>query len=152
MPLSKSCIYGLRASVFLASKKSDGYINIREISNELNISFHFLTKVLQQLTRAEILESYKGPNGGIKLARSADKITFMDIVYAIDTNHSFTECILGLPGCGELKPCPMHDQWSKLKEQLADMMDHSTLRELAERNNKFSYQLDSLQKTRPKNL
>lgn len=144
MPLSKSCIYGLRASVFLAAKKSDGYINIREISNELNISFHFLTKVLQQLTRAQILESYKGPNGGIKLARPADKITFMDVVFAIDTDHAFTECILGLPGCGELKPCPMHDQWSKLKEQLLGMMEQSTLRELAERNDELSARLEQL--------
>lgn len=152
MPLSKSCIYGLRASVFLAAKKSDGYINIREISNELNISFHFLTKVLQQLTQAEILESYKGPNGGVKLAKAASEITFMDVVVAIDTDHAFTECILGLPGCGELKPCPMHDQWAKLKGKLSDMMEQSTLRELANRNKTFSHPLDNLQDMSSKNL
>lgn len=150
--LSKSCLYGLRASVFLASKKSGGYVNIREISNELNISFHFLTKVLQQLTQAQILESYKGPNGGIKLAKPAEKITFIDIVLAIDTNHMFTECILGLPGCGKLKPCPLHDQWSALKEELLEMMEHSTLRELAERNTELSYHLDQMKGGQSKNL
>ncbi len=133
MILSKSCIYGLRASVLLASKKNDGYTNIQELSDELDISFHFLTKVLQLLTQSEILESYKGPNGGVRLARNANSITFIDIITAIDKHHSLSECILGLPGCGELKPCPMHDQWSHLKENLMDMMEHTTLQDLAER-------------------
>lgn len=152
MALSKTCIYGLRASVYLASKSSNDYVNIREISTELNISFHFLTKVLQMLTHAQILESYKGPNGGIKLARSAEEITFMDIVFAIDTDHAFKECILGLPGCGELKPCPMHDQWSELKTELLDMMEHSTLMELAERRSQISHYLDEFPKDAQTNL
>lgn len=152
MPLSKSCIYGLRASVYLASRKSNEFVNIREISSELDISFHFLTKVLQELNRAEILESYKGPNGGVKLAKPANKITFWDIVYAIDSDHTFTDCILGLPGCGELNPCPLHDQWSRLKEDLLDMMEHSTLRELATRHIEFSNQLNQLSDKAQKNF
>lgn len=134
MPLSKSCIYGLRASVFLASKKSAKYVNIREISDELNISFHFLTKVLQQLNNSGILESYKGPNGGVKLARQADEITFLEIVYAIDPEHEFNDCILGLTGCGEMEPCPFHEQWSELKKELSAMMEESTLSDLADRS------------------
>lgn len=141
MLLSKSCIYGLRASVLLASKNQENYVNIRELSDELNISFHFLTKVLQQLTQSKILESYKGPNGGIKLAKEAENITFMDIVSAIDSHHSLTECLLGLPGCGELKPCPMHYQWSRLKSELLEMMNHATLQDLANRGGSLPIQL-----------
>lgn len=141
MPLSKSCIYGLKASIFLASKNDKGYVNIREISEKLDIPFHFLTKVLQELTHAQILESHKGPNGGIKLARTADKIFFMDIVSAIDENHTFKECVLGLPGCGELKPCPLHDHWSQLKEDLVYLMEESTIKEIAEKNS-LSYTID----------
>lgn len=144
MPLSKSCIYGLRASVYLASKKSTGYVKIRKISNELNIPFHYLTKVLQQLTNAQILESSKGPNGGIKLAIPADEITFMDVVFSITADHTFMECILGLPKCGELKPCPLHNQWFRLKENLLSMMVNSTLSELAGRNDELSVYLEKV--------
>ncbi|MFU8811484.1 MAG: RrF2 family transcriptional regulator, partial [Balneolaceae bacterium] len=63
--LSKSCTYGLRAAVLLATKEKEVYVTIKELSDELDISFFFLTKVLQQLTKAELLESYKGPNGGV---------------------------------------------------------------------------------------
>ncbi|MDX1642496.1 MAG: Rrf2 family transcriptional regulator [Balneolaceae bacterium] len=151
MPLSKSCIYGLKASIYLASKKSKEYVNIREISEELDIPFHFLTKVLQELTHAHILKSHKGPHGGIKLARPADKIFFMDIVSAIDTNHAFKECVLGLPGCGELKPCPLHDQWSQLKEDLVYLMEQSTIKDIAEKNT-LSYSFDQFKNQSQKNF
>jgi Rrf2 family transcriptional regulator, iron-sulfur cluster assembly transcription factor len=131
MLLSKSCIYALRASVLIATKKNDGFITIRELSDELKISFHFLTKVLQEMTKAELLESYKGPNGGVKLARPASKITFMDVVQSIDGDYLIHECVLGLPGCGLLKPCALHDQWSVLKSDIIDMMNEHTLEEIA---------------------
>lgn len=134
MLLSKSCMYGLRASVLLASKPKDEFITIRELSDELDISFFFLTKVLQQMTRAELLESYKGPNGGVKLAKPANTISFMDVVIAIDGSASMNECALGLPGCGVMKPCPMHDQWSKLKTSMINMMEDATLAQLSLRN------------------
>jgi len=131
MLLSKTCMYGLRASVLLASKSQDEYTTIRELSEELDMSFHFLTKVLQKLTKSELLESYKGPNGGVKLARNAAAITFMDIVISIDGNSIVHECALGLPGCGVLTPCPLHSQWAGMKENILNMMNTISLAELA---------------------
>lgn len=131
MLLSKTCLYGLRASVLLASKAQSEYTTIRELSDELDISFHFLTKVMQLQTKADLLESYKGPNGGVKLARPADKITFLDVVVSIDGNKIITECALGLPGCGVMKPCPLHDQWALLKNSMLNMMRTVTLDHLA---------------------
>jgi Rrf2 family transcriptional regulator, iron-sulfur cluster assembly transcription factor len=142
MLLSKSCMYGLRASVLLASRNNAEFITIRELSDELNISFYFLTKVLQQMTKANLLESYKGPNGGVKLARPAGEIRFMDVVIAIDGLKSLNECALGLPGCGVMKPCPLHDQWSALKTDMMNMMESITLKQLSihERSTKVSDQ------------
>ncbi len=131
MLLSNTCIYGLRASVLLASKHGDKFVTIRELSEELNISFHFLTKVLQQLTKSEILQSYKGPNGGVKLAKKASEITFMDVVISIDGNNIMKECALGMPVCSELKPCPLHDQWTAMKGNILNMMNTVSLDQLA---------------------
>jgi Rrf2 family transcriptional regulator, iron-sulfur cluster assembly transcription factor len=136
MLFSKSCMYGVRASVKLARKSEDGFVTIRELSSELGISFYFLTKILQQLTRAEILESYKGPNGGVKLAKPAASISFLDIVDAIDGNCSLQQCALGLPGCGVMKPCPLHEQWAVLRDQMLVMLKSMTLQELAGRAEK----------------
>ncbi|HCT51303.1 MAG TPA: transcriptional regulator, partial [Balneola sp.] len=66
MLLSKSCVYGLRASIYLASKSDEEFNSIKEMSDKLEISFHFLTKILQQLTAESLMVSYKGPKGGIR--------------------------------------------------------------------------------------
>lgn len=135
MLLTKSCIYALRSSVYLAKQEAECYVTIKELSDELKISFHFLTKVLQQLTKQEILKSYQGPNGGVKLAKDARDITFFDIVQSVDGSLVISECALGLPGCGELAPCPLHEHWSGLKTGLKDLMKSVTIAELAAKRN-----------------
>lgn len=136
MLLSKSCEYGLRASLFLVACQNGQFISIREMSDKLDISFHFLTKTLQQLTGAGLMESHKGPNGGIRLIKPGSEISLFDIITAIDGRNLFTECVLGLPGCGTQKPCPMHHLWGDTRENIQDMLSKTTLDELAEKGRK----------------
>ena len=66
MILSNSAEYAVRAIVLLGTLESRRYHSIRDISDELDISFHFLTKVFQKLTLAGMLESLRGPKGGVR--------------------------------------------------------------------------------------
>lgn len=131
MLLSKSCEYGVRAALYLALKGDHENVPIREISDKLNISFHFLTKILQTLTHEGLIASHKGPKGGVALGRPADDITLIELVVAIDSNKVFTQCVLGLPGCGEKKPCPLHEKWAYTREALQVMFQNTTLAEMA---------------------
>ena len=131
MLLSKACIYGMRAALYLASSPSDNFISISQISKDLNISRHFLTKILQQLTKADLMESMKGPNGGVRLKRLSKEITLVEIVAATDGMDILTECALGLPGCGTAKPCPLHDQWADTRDEIRKMLEQTTLVDLA---------------------
>lgn len=127
MLLSKSCEYGIRATLHLARLRSDGYVSIRDISEELDISFHFLTKIFQKLTLAGLLASFRGPNGGVALARPGKDIRLLDIVVALDGDGLFHECILGLPGCGNRTPCPLHASWAVERLRLRAMFEGMTL-------------------------
>ncbi len=129
--LSKGSVYALRALTYVVAHKGDiGYVSIGELSRSLDISFHFLTKIFQQLTQAGILESYRGPNGGIKLARPPHEIKVIEIVDVLEGPEFFNTCLLGLPGCGEFDPCPVHDFWAKAKEALRREFELTTLAEL----------------------
>ncbi|MDX1638621.1 MAG: Rrf2 family transcriptional regulator [Balneolaceae bacterium] len=141
MLLSKSCIYGLRAALYLASRDDGEYVPIREMSEKLDISFHFLTKILQELSAADLMESYKGPNGGIRLAKPGTEISLMEIVTAIDGPEMFTECALGLPGCGVEKPCPLHDTWSKTRDSISKMLNETTLTKLADKGKQMNLRI-----------
>lgn len=128
--LSKSCEYGLRATLYLASRNEDGYVPISTISDELDISFAFLTKILQKLNDAGLLTSQRGPKGGVALTRDADGVTLYDVVAAIDGEGLFQECVLGLPDCGNAEPCPLHEQWVEKRNQMETMFRQATLAEL----------------------
>lgn len=103
------------------------FIPIRELAEELDISFHFLTKIMQVLTEARIMESFRGPNGGIGLARKAEEISLLEIVAAIDGMDMFEQCALGLPGCSEETPCPLHGGWAKRRADIKKMLGKTTL-------------------------
>lgn len=135
MVFSKSCEYGIRATIFLASESSeegDRYHSIKDLSDELDISYHFLTKTLQKLTGCGYLESYRGPRGGVRLAVPPEELSIKEIVLAIDGPEIFEDCVLGLPGCGEEKPCPMHDRWAEVRARLRDQLEGYSLAQLAE--------------------
>lgn len=133
MLLSSACVYGLRASLYLASLKDNSYTSITQISEELEISRHFLTKILQQLTENNLMESMKGPKGGVRLSHSGDEIKLLEIVAAIDGMDLLTECALGLPGCGSEKPCPIHDQWAETRDEIRQMLEETSLNDLVEK-------------------
>ena len=133
MILSRGCEYGLRAMLYLVSLDEKGFVPIRRLSDELDIEFHFLTKLFQQLSDAGIIHSQRGPRGGISLARPASRISMLDVVLAIDGDEIFTECVMGLPGCGEQKPCPMHRSWAVERERLKAMFSDTALDNMAAR-------------------
>ena len=114
--LSKACEYAVRASLFVGvTQEEAGYVPIHRISSELDIPRHFLAKVLKTLTYHNITTSHPGPKGGISLARPASEITVMELIRAIDPECCDTQCVLGLRGCGEEAPCPLHDEWKKTR-------------------------------------
>ena len=131
MLLSRGCEYGLRAAIYIAQHQGDGYVPIRKVSDDLGIPFHFLTKILQQLNGALLVESFRGPTGGVRLAREPGSISLKDIVVALDGDDLFCACVLGLPGCGDEVPCPLHVEWSKERDRLSNLLESTTLAETA---------------------
>ena len=141
MLLSKSCLYGIRAALYLATQDTNRYVPIMEISERLKISFHFLTKILQTLTEKKLLHSYRGPNGGIALAKPGEQVTLLDIIDSIDGLEVFNGCILGLPGCGEQRPCPLHDKWAAQRAATKQIFATTTVGELAARVEQYDLRL-----------
>ncbi|MEP0547282.1 MAG: Rrf2 family transcriptional regulator [Rhodothermales bacterium] len=141
MLLSKACEYGIRSVLYLTKDGTGAYVPIRSISDALGIPYHFLAKIVQTLAQADVLTSSRGPSGGVALARPASQIKLKEIVVAIDGTDIFTECVLGLPGCGERKPCPLHEQWAPARDRIHRMFDHVSLAEMAERMSEGDFRL-----------
>jgi len=129
---SASCHYGLQAMFYIAAHCREGCnIELKEIAEERDIPKHFLSKILQQLVRQKLLCSMKGPHGGFRLSRDPATITLIDIVEAIDGVEIFNECGIGLRQCNEKDPCPIHDDFKTLREQVKELFQTKTLEALA---------------------
>ena len=84
MKTGKSTDYALLATVYIAENYKDGLVLSIKIAKEYNIPFEYLFKILQQLAKANILRSKRGPNGGFSLTRDASKISLLEIIEAVE--------------------------------------------------------------------
>lgn len=84
MRISRTTEYGLAAVVCVAQNCDQGRVMAGKIAKEFDFPTEYLLQVMQQLVRAGVLTSKKGPNGGFTLARAAGDITMLEIIEAID--------------------------------------------------------------------
>lgn len=131
---SKSCEYGIRASIYVAKNSlKNRKVSLKEVAEHTDAPPAFMAKILQKLTRTEILSSSKGPNGGFYVpVGHVDEVSFLSIVLAMDGNGIFEDCTLGLRKCDEQKPCPMHFKFVKIRDEMREMLESTTLKSLAE--------------------
>jgi Rrf2 family iron-sulfur cluster assembly transcriptional regulator len=127
--------------MYLALKPEGEHTSIRELTKKIQIPYHFLAKILQDLVYKKILTSQKGPSGGFALAKSPKDITLYEIVVAID-GVGFTEnCVLGFPECSGKNPCAVHDMWGDMREKLKATLMNRSVAQMAKEMKKPEYKL-----------
>lgn len=131
--LSLSCSYALQAMIYIAANYNGAYIPVSKIAEELNISYHFLKKLVQKLVEADYMASSRGARGGVKPAKPAESITVLDVALLIDKESAFRRCLMNLPSCNEHRPCPLHKEWSDYRQKLAAELQGMSISELARR-------------------
>lgn len=118
------------------NSEKENRVNLKEISGALNSPEAFTAKTLQLLVKAEIIESQKGAAGGFVLnAANSENLNLGTLVSAIDGNRISTGCGLGLAQCSETEPCPVHDQFVLVREQIEYMLENTPIAGLTENLN-----------------
>lgn len=130
---SKACEYGIKASIFIATKSYEGKrVSPKEIALEIDSPHAFTAKILQALVKHDIVNSIKGAHGGFEISRiDISKIKLAQIVNAIDGDNIYNACGLGLQTCDENHPCPVHDKFKGVREELKALLENTSLEELA---------------------
>ena len=130
---SKSCNYAIKASIFIAKfSLEDEKVGFVDVAKEIDSPQAFTAKILQTLVKAGIIDSVKGVNGGFYIPRRRITSTYLvQIVHAIDGDAVFSGCGLGLAQCDENHPCPVHDKFKSIRDELSQMLYSTNLEELA---------------------
>jgi len=136
---SRQCEYALQAVIFLAIKPEGERISIKELASKLRIPYHFLGKILQNLTYKGLLSSQKGPQGGFRLGMPAKDITLFHIIEAIDGVAFTNSCVLGFPECSGQNPCAVHEKWASVRETIYSMLVNKNIAQVAKDMRKPEY-------------
>jgi len=140
--LSKASMYAIQSLSYLTIKGTPGsFLPISQVAADLSIPYHFLKKILAQLSQAGILTSQRSAKGGVALGRDPKAITLYDIIVHMDGSALFEECILGLAGCGNAKPCPLHTAWATERKRLQLLFSSTNLYDLARRIEKEGFRI-----------
>ncbi len=83
MNISRSAGYGMMAVGYIAQQDGDAFVLASTVSKEYSIPTEYLLKILQQLVRANVLRSKRGPRGGFSMARPSTEINMLEIIEAI---------------------------------------------------------------------
>ncbi|MGI9527822.1 MAG: RrF2 family transcriptional regulator [Weeksellaceae bacterium] len=140
---SKSCEYGIKAMVFIAQQSlKKNRVRVGDVATEINSPIAFTAKVLQTLSKHQIINSVMGVHGGYEISSSQmEKITLLDIVKILDGDGVYSACGLGLSQCDDSRPCPIHEEYKKIRTDLELMLNKTTLLSLAHNLEKGLVQL-----------
>ena len=144
MRLTKQTNYAIRMMMYCDS--NTGLSRVNSIASFYNLSEQFLLKILQVLTKAGLVESVRGRNGGIRLARPADEICLGEVVRATEENFALAECFeAGDTDCPLLNSCGMNKALLEALQAFFNVLDSYTLADLtnSERNLHVLLQLDA---------
>jgi Rrf2 family protein len=131
MFVSQTAVYAIRSMSALSALPEGVKIRATDLGKATGIPGPYLSKILRRLVLADLLVSQKGQGGGFSLARPAEDIPFIDILNAIDAFPAVDQCAFGWGNCDQLRPCPLHNSWSRLSDRLREWAKDSNLAEVA---------------------
>jgi Rrf2 family protein len=129
---SKSCEYGIKAVIFIAQKSlQNERVRLDDIASAIDSPVAFTAKTLQLLSRNNIIHSVMGANGGYEIPKEKiENITLLQLVKIIDGELIYNGCGLGLTECNNDAPCPIHDDFIKVRNELKQMLQNTNILEL----------------------
>ncbi len=130
--ISQGAQYAISAIIALSKQPEGQTVSAADLAKPLNCPAAYLSQVLSKLKPSGILKSQRGLKGGVFLAKSPQDIYLLDVIEAIDGTDFFTNCFLGIEGCGHIEPCPFHDFWSKERVKIQEWLKNTSFSEIEE--------------------
>jgi len=133
MKLSTKGRYGTRALLDLALHQNEGPILLRDIARRQQISLQYLEHLVTPLVAAGIVRSIRGARGGVWLARPPERVKLSEVIQLLEGSTAPVECVNHPETCDRSGFCVTRDVWRELKKATDEILDATTIQDLAER-------------------
>ena len=138
--------YALRVLIYLALDP-DRRVTIRDIADAYGISRNHLMKVVNTLTRAELVEASRGVNGGLTLAHPADEITVGEVVRKTEDDFDLVECFRPDNQCAITPECTLKTVFGQAQSAFLSELDAHTIADLISQSQRLRKRLKIASRT-----
>ena len=139
LKISQKTEYALRAMIELG-RHPDKLTSAREISEAQHIPLRFLEQQLGSLSKAGLVESFRGAGGGCRLSKAPQQIKVADVVDAIEGPFYPMFCLdPGDHTCWQDARCGLQDLWGEVRVAVRGVFERITLAELATRHDRLTH-------------
>lgn len=138
MRLTTKGRYAVTAMLDLSLNYGLGAITLADISDRQGISLSYLEQLFANLRKQGLVNSTRGPGGGYRLSRTADEISVLDVISAVDEKVDSTACE-GKGNCHGDEACLSHELWQSLSEQIKSYLSGITLGQVIHHHEKSKH-------------
>jgi len=131
LKLSKKVDYGLIALMHLARHSEKSSWSAREIAGLYDLPSELMAKILQKMVQKGFLNPLYGTNGGYTLAMSPEAITVAEVVEALESPFSLTNCIPKNGFCVQFEKCTVKTPLQRLNDNVIRMLKRTTIAEMS---------------------
>jgi Rrf2 family iron-responsive transcriptional regulator len=132
MRLTQQTNYAVRTLMYCAANP-DRPSKVAEIATSFGMSETHLFKIMKILVDADLIKTLRGRNGGIVLARPANKITLGEVVRVAEESFYLAECFnSGRKDCPILTTCGFNGVLHEALEAFMDVLDSKTIEDISE--------------------
>lgn len=129
----KETEYALRGMVYIQIQNlKDRRPGVTEIAQEIEAPYFFTAKIFQRLAKQGFVRSVKGKGGGFFLDPAKKDLPLKEIIIAIEGEELFIGCGFGLKHCDENNPCPLHQQYELIRNEINRLVTSETIQSLAQ--------------------
>jgi Rrf2 family cysteine metabolism transcriptional repressor len=134
MKISTKGRYALRLMLDLALNGQDTFVPIRSISERQEISEKYLEQIITQLSRAKLVKSARGAQGGYQLVKEPKDYTAGEILRAVEGSLAPVACLEpGHAVCARARDCITLDLYKEIQDAVDHIVDHTTLQDLVDK-------------------
>jgi Rrf2 family transcriptional regulator, cysteine metabolism repressor len=136
MKLSTRGRYGTRALLDIALNQSEGPVPLKDIAHRQDVSLSYLEHIMAPLSAAGLVQSTRGPHGGVMLVKTPAGIRLSDVIQVLEGSVAPVECVDNPKTCERSGLCVTREVWTEMKKAVEGVLESTTLQDLMERQKK----------------
>ena len=130
MKISTKGRYALRLMLDLAMNSAGSFISLKVVAQRQDISDKYLEQITHQLSRAGLLQSARGAQGGYRLARQPEEYSVGEILRIVEGSLAPVSCLDCANPCDKIDSCLTIGLYKKIQDAVDGVVDHTSLADI----------------------